>query len=99
MDKGSRNAERMHGGQRSSLALTLPRATLFRPAGGETEWISTLVPRYQRRLREVNEAVMGVYLAGGNTRRLRGALGPLLKAAPQNTARGFELARFPDNGW
>lgn len=136
MDKGSRNAERMQGGQRSSLgelihtavrraievavdeeltaaleagpyqrtegrrgyrngtkprtltgptgslALTLPRATLFRPAAGETEWSSTLVPRYQRRLREVNEAVMGVYLAGGNTRRLRGALGPLLKAAP-----------------
>jgi transposase-like protein len=30
----------------------------------------------------VNEAVMGVYLAGGNTRRLGGALRPLLKAAP-----------------
>ena len=136
MDKGSRNAERMQGSQRSSLAelihaavrraievavdeelaaaleagpyertegrrgyrngtkprtltgptgplaLTLPRATLFRLADGEAEWISTLVPRYQRRLREVNEAVMGVYLAGGNTRRLRGALQPLLKAAP-----------------
>jgi transposase-like protein len=69
-------------GPTGPLELTLPRATLFQPAGGETEWISTLVPRYQRRLREVNEAVMGVYLAGGNTRRLRGALGPLLKAAP-----------------
>jgi len=107
MDKGSRNAERMHGGQPSSLGelihaavrraievavdeeltaaleagpyqrtegrrgyrngtkprtltgptgpleLTLPRATLFRPAARETEWSSTLVPRYQRRLREV----------------------------------------------
>jgi hypothetical protein len=40
------------------------------------------VPRYQRRLREVNEAVVATYLAGGNTRRLRGALAPLLKAAP-----------------
>jgi Transposase, Mutator family len=46
------------------------------------EWTSALVPRYQRRLREVNEAVVATYLAGGNTRRLRGALGPLLKAAP-----------------
>ena len=34
------------------------------------------------RLREVNEAVVATYLAGGNTRRLRGALSPLLKAAP-----------------
>jgi hypothetical protein len=33
-------------------------------------------------LREVNEAVVATYLAGGNTRRLRGALAPLLKAAP-----------------
>jgi hypothetical protein len=41
-----------------------------------------LLPRYQRRLREVNEAVVATYLAGGNTRRLRGALSPLLKAAP-----------------
>jgi transposase-like protein len=31
---------------------------------------------------EVNEAVIATYLAGGNTRRIRGALQPLLKAAP-----------------
>jgi transposase-like protein len=30
----------------------------------------------------VNEAVVATYLAGANTRRLRGALAPLLKAAP-----------------
>jgi putative transposase len=46
------------------------------------EWTSVLVPRYQRRLRELNEAVVATYLAGGNTRRLRGALAPLLKVAP-----------------
>src|SRR4030095_11318115 len=57
-----------------------PRATLFRGAGG-TEWTSTIVPRYQRRMPEVNEAVIATYLAGGNTRRIRGALQPLLKAA------------------
>ena len=38
--------------------------------------------RYQRRIPEVNEAVIATYLAGGNTRRIRGALQPLLKAAP-----------------
>ena len=31
---------------------------------------------------QVNEAVIATYLAGGNTRRIRGALQPLLKAAP-----------------
>jgi putative transposase len=54
---------------------------VFTPTGSR-EWASTLLPRYQRRLREVNEAVVATYLAGGNTRRLRGALSPLLKAAP-----------------
>jgi len=50
--------------------------------GREHEWASSIVPRYQRRMREVNEAVIGTYLAGGNQRRIRGALHPLLKAAP-----------------
>lgn len=68
-------------GPSGPVALTLPRATLFRPTG-PTEWISTILPRYQRRLREVNEAVVATYLAGGNTRRIRGALRPLLKGAP-----------------
>ena len=56
------------------LTLTVPRAAVFTPIGSR-EWASTLVPRYQRRLREVNEAVVATYRAGGNTRRLRGALG------------------------
>jgi putative transposase len=65
-------------GPTGPLALTLPRATL----GAGREWRSTIVPRYQRRMREVNEAVIATYLAGGNQRRIRGALRPLLKAAP-----------------
>lgn len=68
-------------GPTGPLALTVPRARLFSPAGPR-EWASTLLPRYQRRLREVNEAVIAPYLAGANTRRLRGALRPLLRAAP-----------------
>ena len=80
---GYRNGHRSRAltGPTGPLALTLPRATLF-TATGAREWASALVPRYQRRLREVNEAVVATYLAGGNTRRLRGALSPLLKAAP-----------------
>jgi transposase-like protein len=68
-------------GPTGPLALTIPRARLF-TGTGEREWTSALLPRYQRRLREVNEAVIATYLAGGNSRRLRGALAPLLKAAP-----------------
>jgi putative transposase len=68
-------------GPTGPVPLTLPRATLFRGTGAK-EWTSTIVPRYQRRMPEVNEAVIATYLAGGNTRRIRGALQPLLKAAP-----------------
>ena len=66
-------------GPTGPIALTLPRATLF---AGAQEWTSKIVPRYQRRLPEVNEAIVATYLAGGNTRRIRGALQPLLKTAP-----------------
>jgi putative transposase len=81
--RGYRNGtkERMLTGPSGPVALTLPRASLFR-ATGTKEWTSTVLPRYQRRMREVNEAVAGTYLAGGNTRRIRAALQPLLKAAP-----------------
>jgi putative transposase len=68
-------------GPTGPLALTLPRGIVHTSAGTK-EWTSTIVPRYQRRVREVNEAVVATYLAGGNMRRIRGALRPLLKAAP-----------------
>jgi transposase-like protein len=68
-------------GPTGPVALSVPRATLFNVAGVK-EWTSAIIPRYQRRMPEVNEAVVATYLAGGNTRRIRGALQPLLKAAP-----------------
>jgi putative transposase len=80
--RGYRNGirERALTGPTGPVALALPRATLFRDAGAK-EWTSAIVPHYQRRMPEVNEAVIATYLAGGNTRRIRGALQPLLKAA------------------
>ena len=68
-------------GPTGPVALSVPRATLFNVAGAK-EWTATIIPRYQRRMPQVNEAVVATYLAGGNTRRIRGALQPLLKAAP-----------------
>jgi transposase-like protein len=81
--RGYRNGikERTLTGPTGSVALTLPRATVFRAAGAK-EWTSTILPRYQRRMRAVNEAIGATYLAGGNTRRIRGALQRLLKDAP-----------------
>jgi len=66
-------------GPTGPVVLTVPRATLF---AGAKEWTSQIIPRYQRRMPEVNKAIVATYLAGGNTRRIRGALQPLLKAAP-----------------
>jgi putative transposase len=81
--RGYRNGirERTLTGPTGPVALALPRATLFSGASVK-EWTSTIVPRYQRRMPEVNEAIVATHLAGGNTRRIRGALQPLLKAAP-----------------
>lgn len=61
--------------------VEVPRARL-RTEAGSTEWHSETLPRYQRRTARVDEAILGVYLAGGNTRRIRGALAPLLRDAP-----------------
>jgi transposase-like protein len=68
-------------GPTGPLNLTLPRATVV-GATGRREWQSTIAPRYARRAADVNAAVVATYLAGTNTRRIRGALAPLLKSAP-----------------
>ena len=65
-----------------ATALDMPRARLKTETGGTTEWSSRIVPRYQRRTRRIDEAILGVYLSGSNTRRIRGALAPLLKGGP-----------------
>src|SRR5215813_2974534 len=79
--RGYRNGTKVRTltGPTGPVALTLPRATLF---AGAKEWTSRIVPRYHRRMPEVNEAIVATYLADGNTRRIRGALQPLLRAAP-----------------
>jgi putative transposase len=63
--------------------IELQRARLFDAAGEPTaEWHSTLLPRYARRTPAIDNAILGSYLAGANTRRIRGALRPLLHNAP-----------------
>lgn len=70
----SRELVTEHGVQR----LSIPRGRLFTEDGSTTEWRSEAVERYSRRTKRVDEAIVGVYFAGGNTRRIRKALSPLL---------------------
>jgi putative transposase len=62
--------------------IAMPRARMGRTDGTSTEWRSETVRRYERRTTRVDEAILGVYLAGGNTRRIKGALAPLLRGGP-----------------
>jgi transposase-like protein len=65
-----------------AATIAMPRARLDVGDGTTREWQSQVVPRYQRRTTRVDEAVLGLYLAGANTRRVKSALAPLLKGAP-----------------
>ncbi len=55
-------------------ALEVPRGRIAEPDGSSREFRSKALPRYARRTR----AILGAYLAGANTRRIRKALAPLL---------------------
>jgi putative transposase len=78
-----------HGTRERTLTTSLgpttfamPRARMRTAEGATAEWRSELVPRYQRRSERVDEAILGVYLSGTNTRRIKGALAPLLRGGP-----------------
>ncbi len=77
---GTRPRELTTGVGRMEIAL--PRGRLFTAAGATEEWASHLLPRYQRRARAVDAAILGAYLTGANTRRIGRALTPLLRGAP-----------------
>ena len=62
--------------------IAMPRARIEGEDGRWHEWRSRTILRYQRRTERVDEAILGVYLSGTNSRRLRGALSPLLRGAP-----------------
>jgi putative transposase len=58
--------------------VTMPRGRIAGRDGEIREFHSQLLPRYARRTREVDEAILGCYLGGVNSRRIRTALKPLL---------------------
>ncbi len=83
---GYRNGRRLRrlSGPTGEVELRVPRAILHQhqPAAQGREWSSRLLPRYQRRMAEIDQAMVAAYLAGTNTRKLKGALRPLLRATP-----------------
>lgn len=58
--------------------VAVPRGRVVSRDGGTHEFHSQLLPRYARRTREIDEAILGCYLGGINSRRIRTALKPLL---------------------
>ena len=58
--------------------VTVPRGRVVGRDGATQEFHSQLLPRYARRTREIDEAILGCYLGGVNSRRIRTALKPLL---------------------
>jgi putative transposase len=78
-----------HGARARQLTTSLGKTTITRPRarlksvdGADSEWHSRIILRYQRRTERVDTAVLGAYLSGINSRRLRGALSPLLRQTP-----------------
>jgi putative transposase len=63
------------GGTRT---ITVPRGRVVAADGTTEEFHSRLLPRYARRTRSVDEAILGCYLGGVNSRRMKTALKPLL---------------------
>jgi len=82
---GRRRTGYRHGKRARALTTSLGPTTFSMPRArirGEGEWHSRMIRRYERRTERVDEALLGVYLSGTNTRRIRGALAPLLRGAP-----------------
>lgn len=86
---GANRSGYRHGRRPRTLSTSLGASTIMMPRGRiadddgrAREWRSSVIARYQRRTERVDEAILGVYLSGTNTRRLRGALAPLLRGAP-----------------
>lgn len=78
--QGYRNGHEMRRitTQVGTRELEVPRGRIVEDEGRSREFRSEILPRYQRRTREVDEAILGAYLSGANTRRVRKVLEPLI---------------------
>ena len=67
------------------VEVKVPRARLTAADGKTSEWKSKTLPAYQRRTRAADALIAGAYLAGTNTRRVRGALAALFRERSART--------------
>jgi len=82
--------------------FSMPRGKLFGAEGETKEWQSTMLPRYARRAREVDAAIIGMYFGGVNTRKVKQAIRPLLRNSPLSKSTISRLiVRLKDyfEGW
>ena len=84
-ERGEERRGYRHGSERRRVTTELgpveirvPRGRIRQSDGSFTEAASQVLPRYARRTRKVDETILGTYLSGTNTRRIRKALGPIL---------------------
>ena len=63
------------------VEIAVPRARLDTAEGKTTEWKSTALRAYQRRTRQADSLIVGAYLSGTNTRRVRRALAAVFGGA------------------
>ena len=86
---GYRNGHRARalGTPLGPVAVTVPRARV-----GAAEWHSAQLPRYQRRLQSVDQAVLGIYLGGINQRKIAAAVRPLLRGVGLSKSAVSRLA-------
>jgi transposase-like protein len=81
------------------MEVTVPRARIGMPDGRTREWRSALLPRFGRRMQQVDQAIVSVYLSGTNQRKIAAALRPLLtgvalsKSAVSRLAGQLQLTR------
>lgn len=64
------------------IDIRAPRGLLFKKDGSTQEFQSQIVRKYERRAKQVDDAILAIYLSGCNTRRIKNALKPLLKGVP-----------------
>jgi transposase-like protein len=97
--RGERNGDVRRGitTELGEVEIDVPRGRIQDPDGTTKEFRSAILPRYARRTRKVDEAILGAYLAGVNTRRIRRALAPLLgEANLSKSAVSRVVARLKD---
>jgi putative transposase len=83
------------------VAIEVPRARLDTAEGKTAEWKSKALRAYQRRTQHADALIVGAYLAGTNTRRVRRALSAVFGGAvsKDTVSRVWRKVKGDWDGW